>query len=509
MDTQERTTLLKGAHVVDVSGGMDGVADILIGRDKIVAVGDWLDTESDMEIVDLSGCYLTPGWIDIHVHALGTLGFGDPDSIGVKQGVTSFVDAGGPGILTLDEFEALSRNRLVTDLYAGPYYLPMGIVGFDYEPSDQDIADIREIPTSVWSKWIDDHPGVIRYVKTAAYSQRGKAPIEVARKVATELGLPLYLHIGENKLWPGLADPFEFALQSLGPGDIVTHMYNGCPQGRIQDRTGRILSCVQEAVGRGVLFDVGFGSYGFAWDVAEKSFNQGLCPSFISSDLQQFNVAGPTFSLANIMSICLHLGMSFQDVLACVTANPAKHLSLTDRAGSLRPGLPADLTVFRLESGRFELEDCVKKTRVVDRRFIPTMVFKGGKRIDCDLGEALDERNWFMQLADDHIPNAVAGLSSQQLAFVRGLAEALADVHWTLESPQRPDVRKAVELKKIVDDVRRKQSLSWTDALNSIYDCFLDNRFPMQIGLFLLRLERPFALDRLTEIARRWAMAEA
>ena len=60
----------------------------------------------DARTIDVSGCYLTPGWVDIHVHVYGTLGFADPDSIGVCQGVTTYVEAGGPGIDTLDEFLA-------------------------------------------------------------------------------------------------------------------------------------------------------------------------------------------------------------------------------------------------------------------------------------------------------------------------------------------------------------------------------------------------------------------
>ena len=42
-----------------------------------------------------------------------------------------------------------------------------------------------------------------------------------------------------------------------------------------------------------------------------------------------------------------------------VTVNAARAISIDDRAGSLRPGLPADITVFKVERGevdRFEPE---------------------------------------------------------------------------------------------------------------------------------------------------------
>ena len=104
MKSSTNAILLKGAHVIDPAQGIDGVKDIAIENGKIRPV-DGLPP--DVETIDLAGSYLTPGWIDIHVHVYGTLGFADPDSIGVCQGVTSYVEAGGPGIGTLDEFLAL------------------------------------------------------------------------------------------------------------------------------------------------------------------------------------------------------------------------------------------------------------------------------------------------------------------------------------------------------------------------------------------------------------------
>ena len=107
-----------------------------------------------------------------------------------------------------------------------------------------------------------------------------------------------------------------------------------------------------------MIFDLGFGGYNFSWSVAEKSFAQDLIPHTISSDLQQFNVVRPVKSLANVMSAMLRLGMKLPQVIERVTSNPAKAISLTDRAGSLKPGMPADITVFRVDSGEYEITDC-------------------------------------------------------------------------------------------------------------------------------------------------------
>src|SRR5712671_1307247 len=118
MDSANQPVVLKGAHVIDPGRGIDGIVDVAIEDGKVRSLDN---LPADAQTIDLAGSYLSPGWVDIHVHIYGTLGFADPDSIGVYQGVTSIVEAGGPGIDTLDEFAALTDGRMLTRLYVGPY----------------------------------------------------------------------------------------------------------------------------------------------------------------------------------------------------------------------------------------------------------------------------------------------------------------------------------------------------------------------------------------------------
>src|SRR5262245_20026612 len=62
---------LKNAHVIDPSQGIDRVADVLIENGTIRAVGE-VPADPETPVLDLTGSYLTPGWIDLHVHAYGT-----------------------------------------------------------------------------------------------------------------------------------------------------------------------------------------------------------------------------------------------------------------------------------------------------------------------------------------------------------------------------------------------------------------------------------------------------
>jgi dihydroorotase len=197
--------LLKGAHVIDPAQGIDGVKDIAIENGKIRPVEN---LPPDVETIDLKGAYLTPGWIDIHVHVYGTLGVADPDSIGVYQGVTSYVEAGGPGIGTLDEFLALlGSDEIKTTLYAGPYIRPLGILGLNFIESD--VRTLTNIPIADWIDFKKAHPGLLRYIKVGAFSGYGYGPTKIGKGLAEVLDLPLYAHIGEHQLQPGNDSAYE------------------------------------------------------------------------------------------------------------------------------------------------------------------------------------------------------------------------------------------------------------------------------------------------------------
>lgn len=493
----ETPLVLSGAHVIDASQGIDGPADVVIADGVVAAVGNGAAAQAPAgaEVVDLSGRHLSPGWFDIHIHAYGMLGFADPDSIGIRHGVTAFVDAGGPGIGVMDEFCALLEGQTVTDLYAGPYIRPMGIIGAQY--IEGDIRSLMSFPVSAWVDFMDAHPGLVRYLKVAALGSYGTGPLKMAKGQAEIIGVPLYGHIGEYQHQQ--VDPCVYEIFNISQaGDIITHLYHA-NDGAVLGEDGRVLPVVRDAERRGVLFDVGFGAFNFGWDLAETCFAQDLRPHIISSDLQQFNVIGPVYSLANIMGIFLHLGMTVAEVIEAVTWAPAKALDLTGKTGTLKPGSPADVTVFDVEQGRFEVSDTYATTRTIERRFVPAMAFKRGVRYDVDLTLCQNDKNWILQFAEDHVPEAAGRLSGPQLEFLRALGGALEPIEWryTLDDF---DLDMAATLQQAVHKTVARQGIALRDALLALFSCFLDSGFTIQSGLFLLQLDKRFALERLRKV---------
>lgn len=496
MSAQNGVRVLRGAHVIDHAQGIDRVTDVAIEDGKIRSIGE---APPGAEIIDVSGCYLSPGWIDIHVHVYATLGFADPDSIGVYQGVTTFVEAGGPGIDTLDEFAALTDGRTITRLYVGPYAMrPLGLISLNFIEGDS-VRTLTHIPVVKWLDYMKENGDRLRYMKIGAYGGFGTGAMRMAKGLAETVGRPLYIHIGEHQLQPGTDDANQI-FSIADSGDIITHLFHGNKYG-VLDKDGKILPQVWEAARRGVLFDVGFGGYNFSWNVAEKVMAQGLVPHIISSDLQQFNVLGPVYSLAHVLGVCMRLGMSLQDVVERVTINPARALSLQDRAGTLKPGMPADITVFNIEQGEFTLQDTGTGTRKADQRIVPLMAFKDGTRIDCDMLRCQDERNWLIQIAEDQAPEAVARLSATQRQFLGALAAELSRIEWSSAHVETFDLAKAMELHDAFRRVQSGTGIALKPALTAFFDCFLNHPFTMQVGVFLVRLPRRLALTRLRQAA--------
>jgi N-acyl-D-amino-acid deacylase len=92
--------LIRGGRVVDGTGNPWFYADIGVRGDTIAAVGN-LDGDTARQVIDASGLYVTPGFIDVHSHAAPplanpALAHGEPL---LAQGITTIVgnpDGGGP-----------------------------------------------------------------------------------------------------------------------------------------------------------------------------------------------------------------------------------------------------------------------------------------------------------------------------------------------------------------------------------------------------------------------------
>jgi dihydroorotase len=370
--------LIKGGRVIDPSQDLSAPRDVAILGRKIARVAADIPEAGAGHVLDARGAVVTPGLIDVHVHVYdGVAPLGIPaDPNCVAKGVTTVVDAGSAGAHTFPGFRKYVIDVAETRVRA---LLNVSVVGQSTLSPDNphgELLDLRYANPGLAVRTIERHRDVILGVKVRLSrniaGENDLQALRLAREAADAVKLPVMAHIGDTHT------PLKDLLPALRAGDVITHCFHGREGGILDDR-GRVLPDVLAAVGRGVHLDVGHGAGSFAFEVAERALAQGLLPGTISSDLHQFNVHGPVFDLATTLSKFLHLGLSLEQVVARVTAHPAKLFGFAEGLGTLREGAEADVAVFSLREGDFSFTDGMGHRRIGHRKLIPVATVKSGR----------------------------------------------------------------------------------------------------------------------------------
>ena len=286
--------------------------------------------------------YISPGWADLHAHVFdGTTQLGvHPDRVGLDQGVHVLGDAGSAGQATL---RGLLDYVLPTARTAVRVWLNIGSHGLVHlrETADPTFIDVDATLAAI-AAHADAICGVKIRCSGAIVGAMGLQPLQLARLVADEAGLPLLVHIGEAP--PPIAD----ALELLRAGDVVTHCFHG-KAGHPWRSDGEPIPALRRALERGVRLDVGHGAASFDARIARAAIDAGFAPHSISTDIHVRNIAGPVCSLAAVMTKLLACGMELVDVVRAVTTAPRQVL------GADEPWLDADgavrhATLFRVDA---------------------------------------------------------------------------------------------------------------------------------------------------------------
>jgi dihydroorotase len=368
--------LLQGGHVVDAKNRISAVRDVAIKDGKIAAVAAKIDPKDALKAVDVKGLYVSPGLIDIHVHFYTGTGerssyAGDnslpPDGFTFRAGVTTVADAGCAGWRNFEDFKQRIIDRSKTRVLAFLNIVGNGMRGGRYE---NDLADMEAAPAAEMAK---KYPGLIVGIKTAHYAGPEWTPVEHAVEAGTAAGIPVMVDFGEDRPTRPLAD---LLTKKLRPGDIYTHCYSGLRHELLDD--GQLNPGMSEGRKRGVIFDVGHGGGSFAWRIAVPAIKQGFLPDSISTDLHTGSMNSGMKDMLNLMSKFLALGMTVDDVIARSTWNPAKEIH-HEELGNLSVGSPADVTVLRVENGKFGFTDMYSARMDGRQRFVAELTVRDGK----------------------------------------------------------------------------------------------------------------------------------
>lgn len=355
------------------------LVDVAVKDGKIQAVDHRIEKKA-ADILDLHGKhYVSYGWIDDHVHCFEEMDlyYDYPDEVGVKTGVTTVIDAGTTGAENIRKFQTLT-SKAKTNVYAMINISKWGIVEQD------ELADLSKVQNDLIRKALDDLPefivGIKARMSNSVIGENGIKPLEMAKTIQKANNkIPLMVHVGSAP--PELDETFS----KLTKGNIVTHCFNGKPNGIFDKETSKIKDFVWTAYNKGVIFDIGHGTESFSFKVAETALSEGLKAHSISTDIYFRNrTEGPVYDFATTMEKLHTVGYSWEEIIEKSTAVPAKNFNLT-RKGHLKAGYDADITIFDIESGEKELTDSLGETRTAKELIKPVITIIGGKVYDNDL----------------------------------------------------------------------------------------------------------------------------
>ncbi|MFJ4951467.1 N-acetylglucosamine-6-phosphate deacetylase [Streptomyces sp. NPDC088760] len=360
MATERETLLLTGANVVLPTGTVQNGHVVVDGK-RIAATAP-----AGSQVVDVTGHWLVPGFVDIHNHGGGGASFsGTPDDILTAirmhraHGTTTLVAS-----TVTDEMDLLVRQAgLLSELaeqgeiagihFEGPFISPCR-KGAHSEGllRDPDPAEVRklidaargkarmvtlaaELPGGLDSVRLLAEHGVIAAIghTDASYEQTAEA-IDAGATVATHLfnAMPALNHRAPGPIAALLEDE-RVTVELINDG---VHLHPAALELAFRHAGAERVAFITDAMDA-----AGTGDGRYMLGPLEVEVSEG-----VARLVEGGSIAGSTLTLDRAFRRAVTVDkLSVEDTVTALSANPARLLGLSDRIGSLEPGKDADLVL--------------------------------------------------------------------------------------------------------------------------------------------------------------------
>ncbi|MFG2452404.1 N-acetylglucosamine-6-phosphate deacetylase [Streptomyces sp. NPDC048512] len=322
---------------------------------------------ADADVVDLSGHWLVPGFVDIHNHGGGGASFTSGTVEDVLKGIHTHRLHGTTTVVastvTGDMDGLAQRAGLLSELaeqgdlagihFEGPFISPCRKGAHSEELlRDPDPADVRklidaarghakmvtlatELPGGLDSVRLLAEHGVIAAIgHTDATYEQTQAAIDAGATVATHLfnAMPPLGHRAPGPIAALLEDE-RVTVELINDG---THLHPASLELAFHHAGAGRVALITDAMDA-----AGFGDGRYMLGPLEVEVADG-----VARLVEGGSIAGSTLTLDRAFQRAVTADrLPVDDVVEAISANPARLLGLYDRKGSLEPGKDADLVV--------------------------------------------------------------------------------------------------------------------------------------------------------------------
>ncbi|MBV9821294.1 MAG: amidohydrolase [Actinobacteria bacterium] len=364
MTQQTGSVAIVGGYVVPIEGEPIPGGTVLVTDGVIAAVGAQVEVGPDVEVIDATGKWVLPGFVDAHAH----VGVWEEGEGWAGADVNEMTDPNGARLRALDAINPADQG--FKDALAG------GVTCCVIKPGSGNPIGGQTVAVKTWGRMVDEM--VVKSpasVKSAlgenpkrVYGDKGKLP-------STRLGVTAVIRDALMKAQDYVArrdaagdEPFERDPSSEVLARVLSGELPWCQHTHRADDIATAIRLADE-FGYRLVINHATEAYLLADVLAERDIPCIVGPLFhtrskVEVRNRSLATAGKLANagvlvalttdhpvvaidfLVHQASFAVREGMSREDALRSITLNPAAILGFADRVGSLAPGKDGDVVVW-------------------------------------------------------------------------------------------------------------------------------------------------------------------